>query len=107
MGIPQGCWPYRRQSGGVSILFSYAFRSAPSLSAATSMIPRSQAGRIDVLELEAELADVVAETGFDVARLVKATFHELRDACLGRRSEERRVGKECVSTWRSRWSPTH
>src|SRR3546814_12802343 len=22
-----------------------------------------------------------------------------------RRSEERRVGKECVSTWRSRWSP--
>src|SRR3546814_15674803 len=21
------------------------------------------------------------------------------------RSEERRVGKECVSTWRSRWSP--
>src|SRR3546814_9321958 len=24
-----------------------------------------------------------------------------------RRSEERRVGKECVSTWRSRWSPEH
>src|SRR3546814_12643412 len=23
------------------------------------------------------------------------------------RSEERRVGKECVSTWRSRWSPYH
>src|SRR3546814_12618621 len=23
------------------------------------------------------------------------------------RSEERRVGKECVSTWRSRWSPEH
>src|SRR3546814_19588508 len=22
-------------------------------------------------------------------------------------SEERRVGKECVSTWRSRWSPHH
>src|SRR3546814_19890767 len=26
-------------------------------------------------------------------------------ACL--RSEERRVGKECVSTFRSRWSPYH
>src|SRR3546814_5172071 len=25
----------------------------------------------------------------------------------GDRSEERRVGKECVSTCRSRWSPTH
>src|SRR3546814_14529534 len=24
---------------------------------------------------------------------------------IGRRSEERRVGKECVSTCRSRWSP--
>src|SRR3546814_12749157 len=23
------------------------------------------------------------------------------------RSEERRVGKECVSTWRTRWSPVH
>src|SRR3546814_2057695 len=26
---------------------------------------------------------------------------------LGRSSEERRVGKECVSTCRSRWSPYH
>src|SRR3546814_18264148 len=25
--------------------------------------------------------------------------------CSLGRSEERRVGKECVSTWRSRWSP--
>src|SRR3546814_16615103 len=25
----------------------------------------------------------------------------------GARSEERRVGKECVSTFRSRWSPSH
>src|SRR3546814_5366894 len=25
----------------------------------------------------------------------------------GVRSEERRGGKECVSTWRSRWSPYH
>src|SRR3546814_18575371 len=26
---------------------------------------------------------------------------------VGQRSEERRVGKECVSTCRSRWSPFH
>src|SRR3546814_11787653 len=26
---------------------------------------------------------------------------------IGMRSEERRVGKECVSTCRSRWSPYH
>src|SRR3546814_1466793 len=30
-----------------------------------------------------------------------------RPAPGGRRSEERRVGKECVSTCRSRWSPYH
>src|SRR3546814_13403206 len=29
------------------------------------------------------------------------------DLKRGRRSEERRVGKECVSTCRSRWSPDH
>src|SRR3546814_19305029 len=28
-------------------------------------------------------------------------------ACVGMRSDERRVGKECVSTCRSRWSPYH
>src|SRR3546814_7188775 len=30
-----------------------------------------------------------------------------RATSRGRRSEERRVGKECVSTCRSRWSPYH
>src|SRR3546814_20327315 len=29
------------------------------------------------------------------------------DARQGHRSEERRVGKECVSTCRYRWSPSH
>src|SRR3546814_15410137 len=32
--------------------------------------------------------------------------HRLADL-FGERSEERRVGKECVSTCRSRWSPYH
>src|SRR3546814_13097165 len=30
-----------------------------------------------------------------------------RQCLRERRSEERRVGKECVSTFRSRWSPYH
>src|SRR3546814_4448060 len=44
-------------------------------------------------------------------------FHHLRQCCAKTgfvrpderavRSEERRVGKECVSTCRSRWSPYH
>src|SRR3546814_4250916 len=36
-------------------------------------------------------------------RLARSSRHRLR----GSRSEERRVGKECVSTCRSRWSPDH
>src|SRR3546814_21076637 len=31
----------------------------------------------------------------------------LKEQDFDRRSEERRVGKECVSTGRSRWSPYH
>src|SRR3546814_11522842 len=33
--------------------------------------------------------------------------HQRGRASVIRRSEERRVGKECVSTCRSRWSPSH
>src|SRR3546814_11849475 len=36
---------------------------------------------------------------------VAAPAHEIE--ALQLRSEERRVGKECVSTFRSRWSPYH
>src|SRR3546814_18136437 len=38
--------------------------------------------------------------------LPKRIAHEKRKT-IGIRSEERRVGKECVSTCRSRWSPDH
>src|SRR3546814_17737134 len=34
-------------------------------------------------------------------------FVKLLGGDFGKRSEERRVGKECVSTCRSRWSPYH
>ena len=41
-----------------------------------------------------------------MARQEPLTEREVREA-LGLRSEERRVGKECQSTCRSRWSPYH
>src|SRR3546814_11345092 len=44
----------------------------------------------------------MAEAG-TVAVLLPGAFHVLRET----RSEERRVGKECVSTCRFRWSPYH
>ena len=41
----------------------------------------------------------------DVQRALLATSSAAREA--GRRSEERRVGKECSLLCRSRWSPYH
>src|SRR3546814_17021042 len=38
------------------------------------------------------------------ARMRRKVGHSM---WLGARSEERRVGKECVNTCRSRWSPYH
>src|SRR3546814_14821859 len=42
------------------------------------------------------------EAGLEFAYPTQTTFTAAPD-----RSEERRVGKECVSTCRSRWSPYH
>src|SRR3546814_15557869 len=55
--------------------------------------------RIGKTALDAEDAP-----GFIVNRILCPMINEAMFA-LGERSEERRVGKECVSTCRSRWSP--
>src|SRR3546814_12346892 len=56
----------------------------------------------DVVDLLAELLDVEDLAGLDLLLLATGLDH-----CVHGRSEERRVGKECVSTCRSRWSPYH
>src|SRR3546814_15886715 len=43
----------------------------------------------------------------DLQEEVVKLFREQRRLGNAKRSEERRVGKECVSTCRSRWSPYH
>src|SRR3546814_15790861 len=79
---------------------------------------------VDVAALDAlddaghQLADAILPLVHDLRPLGLA--HALHDHLLGGlgcdaaeidvvdlRSEERRVGKECVSTCRSRWSPYH
>src|SRR3546814_6619296 len=40
-------------------------------------------------------------------RVVPVRFGSASNVATAARSEERRVGKECVSTCRSRWSPYH
>src|SRR3546814_10103374 len=60
----------------------------------------------------------ICDGGGDLARLADALQRHAVEDRLGarvvrrvapaeQRSEERRVGKECVSTCRSRWSPYH
>src|SRR3546814_16325290 len=49
-----------------------------------------------------ELVDAVIANGYSV---MSDWFFQM--VFVGTRSEERRVGKECVSTCRSRWSPDH
>src|SRR3546814_9966118 len=39
--------------------------------------------------------------------IASTSIFEIQATKSQRRSEERRVGKECVSTCRSRWSPYH
>src|SRR3546814_11240972 len=56
-------------------------------------------------------SDLLVINKIDLAPMVGASLEVMdRDARKmrgERRSEERRVGKECVSTCRSRWSPYH
>src|SRR3546814_9686381 len=52
-----------------------------------------------------ESARVIVSEGFSVAKRFKDWVGA--EHLLLHRSEERRVGKECVSTCRSRWSPYH
>src|SRR3546814_4728524 len=54
-----------------------------------------------------------AVAGFEIAGDIAAHFEQRNQriaddvVVIDHRSEERRVGKECVSTCRSRWSPYH
>src|SRR3546814_18199472 len=54
------------------------------------------------------IADLTGGAGVDsyfFSKHFRVVTHVERSEDLSERSEERRVGKECVSTGRSRWSP--
>src|SRR3546814_10950010 len=66
----------------------------------------------EIAHLFRDCPEAVAESGHFLSR-VHFTLDQLsyeyphEPVPEGWRSEERRVGKECVSTCRSRWSPSH
>src|SRR3546814_13682007 len=59
----------------------------------------------DVLVENVRESDVVGRLGGDEFAVILAHGDENAAKEKACRSEERRVGKECVSTCRSRWSP--
>src|SRR3546814_18034022 len=59
---------------------------------------------------ERRFVDLVVLMDMEIARIAafrRDRRHRIERLTAKKRSEERRVGKECVSTCRSRWSPYH
>src|SRR3546814_11910491 len=54
-----------------------------------------------------EVVPVLTEIGDDQEQAARSLGAGARQTFLRIRSDERRVGQECVSTCRSRWSPYH
>src|SRR3546814_4838149 len=80
-------------------------RGGDSLMHRARLHQRVRFGAVDILEDTRRIdVDVVQE---DPRRWRVWTVMVRVGGEAGMRSEERRVGKECVSTCRSRWSPYH
>src|SRR3546814_19615417 len=60
----------------------------------------------DFREIDAGQRDM-AQQSFVIVAFIEIPHPLGIEACPMQRSEKRRVGKECVSTCRSRWSPYH
>src|SRR3546814_20608589 len=81
-------------------------------SAVESVGERGQVSRCVFAEVERMVAAAqtrleVTEYGVDPLELGQVLRFALADDGWLMRSEERRVGKECVSRCRSRWAPCH
>src|SRR3546814_17037913 len=68
------------------------------------VLPILHLGLPDAFQHHASREDLLAEAGLDDAGIRAALLKRWPELA---RSEERRVGKESVSTVRSRWSPTN
>src|SRR3546814_51773 len=64
-------------------------------------------GRWPVRHLSATIMRTATEVPFPAKPLSRRNMSCTVEPVVARRSEERSVGKECVSTCRSRWSPDH
>src|SRR3546814_5141306 len=75
----------------------------------TCALPICGLKNTEAAKLHLGYAQLLAGKKTDAAKTLASVRGKDGSASLARlwRSEERRVGKECVSTCRSRWSPYH
>ena len=66
-------------------------------------------GALPIQRVSAEYAGMLLNKALDAGFNYIDTANSYTDSedKIGRRSEERRVGKECIAVCRSRWSPYH
>src|SRR3546814_10162664 len=69
----------------------------------TCALPISR--RSPMVETSQDVREEHRAAGARLRRILQRRAEDLLLGHRGERSEERRVGKECVSTCRSRWSP--
>src|SRR3546814_17801946 len=95
--VPNGDGTFRKQRWVEEVLVVQPSIDAARGYATTPIFAPNHLGQaVATGKLDNFLAQELARHGFDL-EAYKAES----------RSEERRVGKECVSTCRSRWSPDH
>src|SRR3546814_4684417 len=73
-------------------------------------ISENEVAASDVPDFDVDVtaSEALSTPGFQPANLLSGIEQDIVHAARASdRSEERRVGKECVSTCRSRWSPYH
>src|SRR3546814_19092885 len=122
--LPFLCWFFL--ATGIALTIQFRVSAGPSAFARMrkNLRPGIAAGSLAIVSFGSTLValryapvaivSALRETCILVSLLIawfwmkeRITLHSLTAAVLIVRSEERRVGKECVSTFRSRWSPYH
>src|SRR3546814_18469096 len=92
----------RERRAGHALLFALVERTK----AGDKICLNREGGKQGLAETMDRLDAEAAAAGVENAGKKGAgAFLRFRPMILAQRSEERRVGKECVSTCRSRWSP--
>ena len=93
----------RRVGAGVAELIA---KGGPTPGLATVLVDGDPASEVYVRS-KGKMAAELGMASFDHRLGAKTSEAELLALIARLRSEERRVGKECQSTCRSRWSPYH